>query len=132
MSDSVILGKPSKDGPSLSAVVPILCVRDLQRALQYYRSTLGFDVGWTFGNPPELASICRDQVEFNLSEVRENEFQLTRIYVYVDDVDAYYNLIVAAGARATYPLEDRPYGMRDCRIEDPDGNQISFGAPVRG
>jgi len=117
--------------PSLSAAVPILRVRDLDRALEYYRSTLGFDVRWTFGNPPELASICRDRVEFNLSKAREDEFQLTQVYVYVDDVDAYYDLIVAAGARATYPLEDRVYGMRDCRVEDPDGNQISFGSPVR-
>jgi uncharacterized glyoxalase superfamily protein PhnB len=132
MSNNEIRDISRKAGPSLSAAVPILFVRDLPRALQYYQSTLGFEVGWTFGNPPELASVCRDQVEFNLSQARENEFQISRVYVYVGDVDAYYNLIVAAGARATYPLEDRPYGMRDCRIEDLDGNQISFGAPVKG
>ena len=131
MSDSMILSESSKDSPSLKAAVPILCVRDLGRALQFYQSVLGFEIGWTFGDPPELASVRRDQVEFNLFTRRENEFQLTRVYVYVDDVDAYYNLIVAGGARATYPLEDRPYGMRDCRVEDPDGNQISFGAPIR-
>jgi catechol 2,3-dioxygenase-like lactoylglutathione lyase family enzyme len=132
MSDTMSLNKPSKDGPSLSAAVPILYVRDLEQALQYYRSILGFEVGWTFGNPPELASVCRDRVEFNLSKAGEHEFQLSRVYVYVDDVDIYYNLIIAAGARATYPLEDRFYGMRDCRIEDPDGNQISFGTPLEG
>jgi catechol 2,3-dioxygenase-like lactoylglutathione lyase family enzyme len=132
MSDTTIPGKSRKDGPSLIAAVPIVWVRDLERALQYYRSTLGFELGWTFGNPPELASVCRGQVEFNLSRACDNEFQNSRVYVYVDDVDAYYNLIVAAGARVAYPLEDRPYGMHDCRIEDPDGNQISFGAPVAG
>ena len=126
----MIPNKSETVGPSLHTAVPILCVRDLERALQYYRDTLGFEVGWTFGTPPELASVCRDQVEFNLSKTPEDEFQLTRVYVHVHDVDAYYHLIVAAGARATYPLEDRHYGMRDCRMEDPDGNQISFGSPI--
>jgi uncharacterized glyoxalase superfamily protein PhnB len=89
-------------------------------------------VGWIFGDRPELASICRDQVEFNLSTADGRGFHLTRVFVHVDDIDAYYNLIVAKRARATYPLEDRSYGMRDCRIEDPDGNQISFGASIVG
>lgn len=131
MSDGTSV-KSNKDGPSLHAVVPIVCVRDLERALEYYRSTLGFEVGWIFGDPPELASICRDQVEFQLSRAMDDEFRPSRVYVYVDDVDSYYNLIVGRGARATYPLDDRFYGMRDCRIEDPDGNQISFGASIRG
>jgi catechol 2,3-dioxygenase-like lactoylglutathione lyase family enzyme len=132
MSDTVTPDKPRKEKPSLNAAVPILWVRDLEQALQYYQGTLGFTVGWTFGTPPELASVCRDQVEFHLSKAGEGEFHITRVYVYVDDVDAYDNHIVAAGARATYPLEDRFYGMRDCRIEDPDGNQISFGTPLEG
>jgi catechol 2,3-dioxygenase-like lactoylglutathione lyase family enzyme len=132
MSADTTSAKTQKDGPSLNAVVPILWVRDLERALEYYRSTLGFEVGWIFGNPPELASVCRDQVEFNLSKATDDEFRISRVYIHVDDVDAYYSLIVARGARATYPLEDRFYGMRDCRIEDPDGNQISFGASIEG
>ncbi len=132
MFDGTTSVKSRKDGPSLQTAVPILCVRDLERALEYYRSTLGFEVGWIFGDPPELASVCRDEVEFNLSKADESEFHLARVYVHVDDVDAYYNHIVAKGARTTYPLEDRFYGMRDCRIEDPDGNQISFGASIVG
>ena len=101
------------------------CAGRLARAV-----VLGFEIGWTFGNPPELASVCRDQIEFNLSRARENEFRVAGVYVHVDDVDAYYDLIIAAGVQATYPLKDRPYGMRDCRVEDPDGNQISFGSPI--
>jgi hypothetical protein len=27
------------------------------------------------------------------------------------------------------PLAARDYGMRDCRLVDPDGNELSFGEP---
>jgi uncharacterized glyoxalase superfamily protein PhnB len=37
---------------------------------------------------------------------------------------------VAAGARVAVPLEVRDYGMRDCRLVDPDGNELSFGEPT--
>ena len=42
-------------------------------------------------------------------------------------VDAYYNQITVAGANVVVPLADRPYGMRDFRIVDPSGNELSFG-----
>ena len=42
-------------------------------------------------------------------------------------VDAYYNHITNAGAKVAVALADRPYGMRDFRIVDPSGNELSFG-----
>ncbi|CAM5304767.1 hypothetical protein MAUB1S_05320 [Mycolicibacterium aubagnense] len=119
--------EPVAKVPSLTGIVPIIEVRNLQRALDFYRSVLGFEVAWTFGTPATLASVCRDKVELNLSETG-GEFQRSRVYVHVDDVDAYYDGITAAGARVLFPLDDRTYGMRDCRIADIDGNEISFGA----
>ena len=44
------------------------------------------------------------------------------------DIDAYFERVTAAGAKVTVPLADRFYGMRDGRVEDPDGNQLSLGA----
>jgi len=45
-------------------------------------------------------------------------------------LEQYYAEVVAAGATVTEPLALRDYGMKDCRIVDPDGNQISFGEAV--
>ena len=44
--------------------------------------------------------------------------------------DRYYAEVVAAGAKVTCPLAARDYGMKDFRIVDPDGNEISFGEAV--
>lgn len=54
------------------------------------------------------------------------------IYVQVRDIAQYYAQITAAGAAVTHCLAQREYGMRDCRIVDPDGNELSFGEPSSG
>lgn len=48
-------------------------------------------------------------------------------YVVVDDPDARYRRIVAAGADITQELHDSDHGSRDFAIRDPEGNHWSFG-----
>ncbi len=54
-----------------------------------------------------------------------------KLYIVVAGLEAYYARIVAAGVDVTYALAVRDYGMKDCRVVDPDGNEISFGEPTR-
>jgi uncharacterized glyoxalase superfamily protein PhnB len=111
----------------LQTAVPILSVTDLAEALEYYRGVLGFQVGWTWGEPPHLASVCRDRVELNLSQSREARPGASSVYFQMAGVDAYYDHVTRAGARVAVALADRAYGMRDFRIVDPGGNELSFG-----
>ena len=109
----------------LNSVTPILQVTDLQRAIDFYQSALGFEQEWIVGEPPWLAGMCRDAVEFHLYVVAK--VVPSHSYLNVTSVDEYFRGAVAAGAKVTYPLADRAYGMRDGRIEDPDGNEIGIG-----
>jgi uncharacterized glyoxalase superfamily protein PhnB len=113
---------------TLEGVVPILSVRNLQAAIEYYTAVLGFNVAWEWGDPPYLASVFRDHVELNLSQI-DSAAQVapSRVYVQVLDIDAYYTQVTAAGAAVDVTLDDRPYGMKDFRILDPSGNELSFG-----
>ena len=113
---------------TLEGVVPILSVRNLQAAIEYYTNVLGFDVAWEWGDPPYLASVFRDQVELNLSQTEAaSAVAPSRVYVQVLDVEAYYTQVTAAGAAVDVALDERPYGMKDFRILDPSGNELSFG-----
>jgi uncharacterized glyoxalase superfamily protein PhnB len=112
----------------LLAIAPIFQVADLQRSIDFYTRVMGFEVGWTAGEPPDRASFCRDSVEITV-EV-EPERKRAKAYLYVQGVDQYFSRVFAAGARMKVPLADRFYGMRDGRIEDPDGNEINIGEPL--
>jgi uncharacterized glyoxalase superfamily protein PhnB len=109
----------------LNSVTPILQVADLQRALDFYRDAMGFQSGWIVGDPPWLASVCRDAVEFHLYRV--DKPVPSHVYLNVNAVDDYFGAITRAGAKVIYALEDREYGMRDGRVADPDGNHIGIG-----
>lgn len=111
----------------LEAAVPILSVTDLAEALDYYERVLGFQVGWKWGEPPHLASVCRDRVELNLSQSDEGKPGGSKVYFQMAGVDAYYSRITVAGTKVAVPLADRAYGMRDFRIVDPSGNELSIG-----
>ncbi len=111
--------------PKLNSVTPILQVANLERAIDFYRDVLGFERSWIVGEPPWIASVCRDVVEFHVY-VAEKPVP-GHVYLNVTGVDEYFGAAVAAGAKVVYPLENRVYGMRDGRVEDPDGNQIGIG-----
>ena len=82
----------------LEAAVPILSVTDLPEALDYYELVLGFQVGWKWGEPPHLASVCRDRVDFNLSQSAEGNPAGSKVYFQMVGVDSYYSRITVAGA----------------------------------
>jgi uncharacterized glyoxalase superfamily protein PhnB len=111
--------------PKLFAIAPIFQVANLQRSIDYYTRVMGFELGWTAGEPPDRASFCRDSVEITV-EVDPAPAR-SKAYIQVSGVDEYVSRIFAAGARLKVPLADRFYGMRDGRIEDPDGNEINIG-----
>jgi uncharacterized glyoxalase superfamily protein PhnB len=109
----------------LHAVSPIFQVANLQRGIDFYTKVMGFELGWTWGTPPDRASVSRDSVEITLEVERSP--RSSHVYVQVKGVDAYFAAVAAAGAAVIRPLADRAYGMRDGRVADPDGNYIGLG-----
>jgi uncharacterized glyoxalase superfamily protein PhnB len=113
------------NAPKLHAIAPIFQVANLERSIDFYTRVLGFEVGWTAGEPPDRASLCRDHVEITIET--DAAPMRAQAYIYVIGVDEIYASAAAAGANVTVPPADRFYGMRDGRIVDPDGNELHIG-----
>jgi uncharacterized glyoxalase superfamily protein PhnB len=113
------------NAPAFHAIAPIFQVADLQRSIDFYTRMLGFTLGWTAGEPPDRASLCRDGVEITIET--DAEPVRAQAYIQVSGVEQIYARAASAGANVTVPLADRLYGMRDGRILDPDGNELHIG-----
>ena len=112
----------------VESVSPILTVDDLSAALAFYQRVLGFDLAWCWGEPPAMAAVCRDNAEIMLSQRTDaTALGASQVYIALSGIDAYYAQLEREGANITVPIGDRPYGMRDFRIKDSSGNEISFG-----
>lgn len=112
--------------PAVRGIAPILQVADLDRAIDFWKRVMAFDVAWIAGGEPaSIASFCRGEIYLMVRV--EKKPSPCDIYIEVNGIDDYFQRVKAAGAKVVYGLADREYGMRDGRVEDADGNQVSLG-----
>jgi catechol 2,3-dioxygenase-like lactoylglutathione lyase family enzyme len=117
--------------PKFQAVSPRLPVGDVEEALTFYVSRLGFRLGWKWGDPLTHANVCRDSVALDLIASPPDRRGTAMAYVQLSGVDAYFSELKARNVTLG-ELEDRAYRMRDFEIIDPYGNRLAFGEPIDG
>lgn len=111
----------------LSAIhhpVPELPVADVERAQQYYRDTLGFEIGWLYPGK-EIGAVTRGEVAIFFRR-KEPPFSPAVHWVFAEDLDATYRELKLSGANIVEPLEKKAWGLRQFTIEDLDGNRFYF------
>jgi len=104
--------------------VPELPVADVERAQQYYRDILGFDIGWLYPGK-EIGAVSRGEVAIFFRR-REARFEPAVNWVFAEDIDATYEELRSSGANIVEPLETKPWGLRQFAVDDPDGNRFYF------
>lgn len=115
--------------PNVDTIIPVLPVRDLERAHRFYCDVLGFVEPWGFGEPPQYGGVqAAPGSDAAVHLTVDSERGHGEAYILVPDVDSYFQQVKAAGAEFVFELGDREYGMRDFMVKDPDGNQLSFGS----
>lgn len=115
----------------VTRVIPILGVRNLDQATAYYRDALGFTIGWTWGEPAQRAGLVLDDIEIQVVAPGPGlPVGPAVVYCHMTGIDGYYAACRKAGARILMDLGERPWGVRDFRVLDPDGNQIGFAEPA--
>ena len=112
----------------IESISPILSVDHLAESMAFYRNVLGFELAWSWGDPADIAAVCRDGVEITLTQrAGSKPTGAAHVYLVVSGINDYYETLEGSSATIVVPIGDRPYGMRDFRIADPSGNEISIG-----
>lgn len=114
----------------------VFLVSSVTRSAEYYRDALGFRFSRYWGEPPSFCMVWRDEQCIMLNQIedagairplRTVNGAIWDAYLWVDDVDALFEEFRAAGARVVAEPFLKPYGVKECVIQDPDGYEICFG-----
>lgn len=115
----------------VTKLFPVFAVRDLDAAIDFYRGKLGFSVAWTWGTPATRAGVILDSIEIQLDCAGAGAPPgPSVVYCHMTGVESYYAACIARGVSPVLELGERPWGMVDFRVVDPDGNRIGFGSEV--
>ena len=107
---------------------------DMEASIAFYTRVLAFELARH--EPGDFASLRLGGIVLGIGPVvklSEEDHYLGReiatlrrglgveIVIEVDDVDGWRDRVTASGHPILEPLRDRPWGLRDFRISDPDG-----------
>ena len=109
---------------TIGQLVPELPVADVERAQQYYRDVLGFEIAW-LDEGKEIGAVGRGKVAIFFRK-RHGSFEPAVHWVFAEDIDATYEEFRSRGSKIVEPLEKKPWGLRQFTVEDLDGNRFYF------
>jgi uncharacterized glyoxalase superfamily protein PhnB len=115
---------PAELRTKLARPTPELPVEDVERAQQYYRDALGFEIGWLIEGG-EMGAVSRDNMAIFFRK-RQRPFEPAVHWIFAAEIDAAYAEMRERAARITEPLEKKPWGLRQFTVEDLDGNRFYF------
>ena len=105
---------------------PTLAVGDVQAAVDFYTTKLGFRLGFTWGDPPTFAGVTLGHVEIHLA-LGTPDPKGCSVSFLVEDADELYEFHRTNDVDIVEPPGDRLYGLRDYRVRDLYGYGLGFG-----
>lgn len=122
----------------LDQAIPILLSRDISKSVDFYQK-LGFESRYPINATTDYVILCRGSLEIHLSffpDIVPSESHLA-CYLRVAQVDELFQAfqtlkLPVEGIPRLGSLEDKPWGMREFYVVDPDGNLLKIGQVIAG
>lgn len=121
-------------------IAPQFVVADVRRTAEWYRDNLGFEIlGYFFEEPPVYCITRRGNVEIHFGRsdtgaMRSNAALRSGLgndaYIFVDDVVALHQELLAGGVEIVEGPVTRIYDCVEITIRDCNGMLIVFGASI--
>ena len=105
---------------------PALRVPDVGAAVDFYTTVLGFNLAFTWGEPPAMAGVNLGGVQIFLEQGASAPHGCA-LYFVIGNADELHEYHRANGVEITQPPGDRPYGLRDYTVRDLNGYELGFG-----
>ncbi|MEW5915043.1 MAG: VOC family protein [Gemmatimonadota bacterium] len=105
---------------------PCLSVVDVRAAVEFYTERLGFNPGFTWGEPPSMAGVNLGDAQVFLQAGTPSP-EGCGIYFVIGNADELYEFQRANGVHVVETPNDRSYGLRDYAVNDLHGYRLSFG-----
>jgi GNAT superfamily N-acetyltransferase len=114
---------------TLRSSEPIFPVADVVATVRYYREVLGFQQGWTWGEPPDFGGVRWGKVGamFALQSGPGAPVGGQWHSFFVEGIDALHDFHRGNGAAICSPLEAKPWGLREYTVRDLNGHYLRFG-----
>ncbi|MBA2641545.1 MAG: VOC family protein [Actinobacteria bacterium] len=108
---------------------PIISVADVDRAVDFYCSTFGFEVTYTFDDAgtTAFAFLRLDPLGIGVAARKTVDDPDFALWIYADNVDEAAERLRAAGAAEVLAPTDQPWGERMCSFRDADGHLVHVG-----
>lgn len=119
----------------IAAIVPQFFSTDLERTLLFYRTKLGFETQFEYGDPVFYAGAIRDGHSFFFRHVdhappradEKYEQEWLDAYIRVIDTRALYAEFTDRNANIFRDLAEMPWGFTEFVVKDCDGRLLCFG-----
>jgi uncharacterized glyoxalase superfamily protein PhnB len=110
------------------AAFPILSTSEVSATRAFY-ARLGFIEVYRFPQEGEPAFVAleRTGATIGIAAATGSDVGQISYWLYVDDVDATYAEVIAAGAPGLRPPTDEPWGERVATVGDPAGFEVHLG-----
>ena len=111
----------------------ILAVSDVKRTIDFYLNVLGFTNHWLWEDPPTFGGASWGSVEvmFCLQPDLAGKVEGHQHMFFADDINELHRRHTEAGAPVIVPIGNRPWGVREYTVRDPNGYHLRFGGPVQ-
>jgi uncharacterized glyoxalase superfamily protein PhnB len=113
----------------LDRIAPELPAANLETALAYYEQKLGFEVAMHL-HENEYAIVERDGVAIHLFSCAESRRSKVGVHIFTPDLDQLFAELSERGATIVQAIERKPWGNRDFRVHDDNGNELKFTEPL--
>lgn len=122
----------------LGSIAPCFIVKDLSRAISFYKESLGFELA--FAGPeddPYIAIVRRDDIQIFIKQVApeiepipnkpRHEYSPWDAYIYVPEPDLLAEELRSRGLDVT--ATDNSDNLRGFEVQDADGYTLYMGRP---